>query len=214
MADMLKDRRPPPGVSRDQSHEFIEKFECVTGRRGGSGVAAWRGAVNCDRVGRRCSNWVIILSRVGRRINLIGLLQRVASASVTIEGHCVASIGAGLLVLVGVRPTDDEPSARRLLNRVLRYRVFADEAGKMNLSLTQIQGELLLVPQFTLAADTTKGLRPGFSSAAPPALGKRLYDVFVEAARNEHRRVETGVFGAHMQVSLINDGPVTVWLES
>jgi D-tyrosyl-tRNA(Tyr) deacylase len=97
---------------------------------------------------------------------------------------------------------------------VLRYRVFADEAGKMNLSLTQIQGELLLVPQFTLAADTTKGLRPGFSSAAPPALGKRLYDVFVEAARNEHRRVETGVFGAHMQVSLINDGPVTVWLES
>jgi D-tyrosyl-tRNA(Tyr) deacylase len=145
---------------------------------------------------------------------LIGLLQRVASASVTIEGHCVASIGAGLLVLVGVRPTDDEPSARRLLNRVLRYRVFADEAGKMNLSLTQIQGELLLVPQFTLAADTTKGLRPGFSSAAPPALGKRLYDVFVEAARNEHRRVETGVFGAHMQVSLINDGPVTVWLES
>jgi D-tyrosyl-tRNA(Tyr) deacylase len=145
---------------------------------------------------------------------LIGLLQRVASASVTIEGHCVASIGAGLLVLVGVRPTDDEPSARRLLDRVLRYRVFADEAGKMNLSLTQIQGELLLVPQFTLAADTTKGLRPGFSSAAPPALGKRLYDVFVEAARNEHRRVETGVFGAHMQVSLINDGPVTVWLES
>ncbi len=145
---------------------------------------------------------------------MIGLLQRVASASVTIEGHCVASIGAGLLVLVGVRPTDDEPSARRLLNRVLRYRVFADEAGKMNLSLTQIQGELLLVPQFTLAADTTKGLRPGFSSAAPPALGKRLYDVFVEAARNEHRRVETGVFGAHMQVSLINDGPVTVWLES
>ncbi len=145
---------------------------------------------------------------------MIGLLQRVASASVTIEGHCVASIGAGLLVLVGVRPTDDEPSARRLLDRVLRYRVFADEAGKMNLSLTQIQGELLLVPQFTLAADTTKGLRPGFSSAAPPALGKRLYDVFVEAARNEHRRVETGVFGAHMQVSLINDGPVTVWLES
>jgi len=145
---------------------------------------------------------------------LIGLLQRVASASVTIEGHCVASIGAGLLVLVGVRPTDDEPSARRLLDRVLRYRVFADEAGKMNLSLTQIQGELLLVPQFTLAADTAKGLRPGFSSAAPPALGMRLYDVFVEAARNEHRRVETGVFGAHMQVSLINDGPVTVWLES
>lgn len=145
---------------------------------------------------------------------MIGLLQRVSDACVTIEGNRVASIGAGLLVLVGVRPSDDEPSALRLLDRVLRYRVFADEAGKMNLSLAQIHGELLLVPQFTLAADTTKGLRPGFSSAAPPEQGRRLFDAFVAAARSRHGRVETGVFGAHMQVSLTNDGPVTVWLES
>jgi D-tyrosyl-tRNA(Tyr) deacylase len=141
-------------------------------------------------------------------------LQRVTNANVTIEGKRVASIGAGLLVLVGVRPADDEQSALRLLDRVLRYRVFADEAGKMNLNLAQIRGELLLVPQFTLAADTTKGLRPGFSSAAPPEQGRRLFDVFVNAARSGHGRVETGVFGAHMQVSLTNDGPVTVWLES
>jgi D-aminoacyl-tRNA deacylase len=145
---------------------------------------------------------------------MIGLLQRVTEANVTIEGNPVASIGSGLLVLVGVRPADDEQSALRLLDRVLRYRVFADEAGKMNLNLAQVHGGLLLVPQFTLAADTTKGLRPGFSSAAPPEQGRRLFDVFVNAARSRHGRVETGVFGAHMQVSLTNDGPVTVWLES
>jgi D-tyrosyl-tRNA(Tyr) deacylase len=145
---------------------------------------------------------------------LIGLLQRVADASVTIDGNRVASIGAGLLVLVGIRPSDDEQSALRLLDRVLRYRVFADEGGKMNLSLTQTGGELLLVPQFTLAAETAKGLRPGFSSAAPPALSRRLFDVFVAAAQARHERVASGVFGAHMQVSLTNDGPVTVWLES
>jgi len=145
---------------------------------------------------------------------LIGLLQRVTTADVTIGGSRVASIGPGLLVLVGVRPADDEQSALRLLHRVLRYRVFADEAGKMNLSLTQSQGELMLVPQFTLAADTSKGLRPGFSSAAPPEQGRRLFDVFVNAARTRHGRVQTGVFGAHMEVSLTNDGPVTIWLES
>ncbi len=145
---------------------------------------------------------------------MIALLQRVTEANVTIDGNRVASIGAGLLVLVGVRPADDAQAALRLLDRVLRYRVFADAAGKMNLNLRQIHGELLLVPQFTLAADTKKGLRPGFSSAAAPELGRRLFDVFVEAARTQHRRVETGVFGAHMQVSLNNDGPVTVWLES
>jgi D-tyrosyl-tRNA(Tyr) deacylase len=145
---------------------------------------------------------------------MIGLLQRVTDANVTIDGKRVASIGTGLLVLIGVRPADDEQSALRLLDRVLRYRVFADEAGKMNLNLAQTHGELLLVPQFTLAADTTKGLRPGFSSAAPPEQGRRLFEVFVNAARSRHGRVETGVFGAHMQVSLTNDGPVTVWLES
>jgi D-aminoacyl-tRNA deacylase len=145
---------------------------------------------------------------------MIGLLQRVLSASVDIEGRRTASIGAGLLVLVGVRPTDDETAAFRLLTRLLQYRIFADPAGKMNLNLVQIQGDLLLVPQFTLAAETHKGLRPGFSTAAPPEQGRRLFDALVQAARTQHPRVETGVFGAHMQVSLTNDGPVTFWLES
>ena len=145
---------------------------------------------------------------------MIGLLQRVLEARVEIGAERVASIGPGLLVLVGVRPTDDEPSALRLLSRLLEYRVFADEAGKMNLSLRQSQGDLLLVPQFTLAADTHKGLRPGFSTAAPPEQGRQLFDALVQAARTLHGRVETGVFGAHMRVSLTNDGPVTFWLES
>jgi len=151
---------------------------------------------------------------VGRSIDLIGLLQRVTTAEVTIDGQRVAHIGPGLLVLVGVRPSDDEQSAVRLLERVLAFRVFADEAGKMNLSLTQVQGGLLLVPQFTLAADTRKGLRPSFNAAAAPSLSRRLFDSVVEAARVRHGVVETGVFGAHMQVSLTNDGPVTIWLES
>jgi D-tyrosyl-tRNA(Tyr) deacylase len=145
---------------------------------------------------------------------MIALLQRVSQAEVKIDGRSVGSIGPGLLVLVGVRPTDDEPAALKLLTRLLQYRVFADEAGKMNLSLTQVKGQLLLVPQFTLAADTAKGLRPGFSTAAPPELGRRLFDFLVGAAREQHGQVQTGVFGAHMQVSLTNDGPVTIWLES
>jgi len=145
---------------------------------------------------------------------MIALLQRVCQAKVEIDGKTVGSIGPGLLVLLGVRPADDEAAALKLLGRLLQYRVFADEAGKMNLSLTQVKGGLLLVPQFTLAADTAKGLRPGFSTAAPPELGRRLFDFFVQAARAQHGSVETGEFGAHMQVSLTNDGPVTIWLES
>ncbi len=145
---------------------------------------------------------------------MIALLQRVSRAEVVVEGQSVAAIGGGLLVLVGVRPTDDETSARRLLARLILYRIFPDEAGKMNLSLIQVKGQLLLVPQFTLAADTAKGLRPGFSTAAPPEQGRRLFDVLVQAARDELGSVESGLFGAHMQVSLTNDGPVTIWLES
>jgi D-tyrosyl-tRNA(Tyr) deacylase len=145
---------------------------------------------------------------------LIALLQRVSQARVSVEGNLVGSIGAGLLVLLGVRPADDETAARRLLERLLQYRIFSDDAGKMNLSLVQVQGELLLVPQFTLAADTAKGLRPGFSAAAPPEQGRRLFDFFVQAARERLGQVQTGVFGAHMQVSLTNDGPVTIWLEN
>jgi D-tyrosyl-tRNA(Tyr) deacylase len=145
---------------------------------------------------------------------VIALLQRVSQAQVSVDGNVVGSIGTGLLVLLGVRPADDETAARRLLERLLQYRIFSDDAGKMNLSLAQVQGELLLVPQFTLAADTAKGLRPGFSTAAPPEQGRRLFDFFVQAARERLGQVQTGVFGAHMQVSLTNDGPVTIWLEN
>ena len=151
---------------------------------------------------------------MGAKSLVIALLQRVSHAEIVIEGKRVGAVGRGLLVLIGVRPSDDEASAKRLLARLLLYRVFPDEAGKMNLSLTQVKGQLLLVPQFTLAADTAKGLRPGFSTAAPPEQGRRLFDCLVQAARAELGTVETGLFGAHMQVSSTNDGPVTIWLES
>src|ERR1022692_151265 len=129
-------------------------------------------------------------------IKVIFLLQRVTEARVHIEGELTASIGPGLLVLVGVRPGDDEAAASRLLGRLLAYRVFPDAAGKMNLSLRQMGGELLLVPQFTLAADTRHGLRPGFSTAAPPEQGRRLFEALVAAARAEHESVSSGVFCA------------------
>ncbi len=145
---------------------------------------------------------------------MIALLQRVLKAEVRVDGVAVAAIERGLLVFVGVRPEDDVPVAQKLLDRMLKYRVFADDHGKMNLSLSQIDGNLLLVPQFTLAADTRHGLRPGFSTAAAPELGRRLFEWLVAAARTQHPRVECGVFGADMQVALINDGPVTFWLEA
>jgi D-tyrosyl-tRNA(Tyr) deacylase len=145
---------------------------------------------------------------------LIALLQRVSEARVAAADRLVASIGRGLLVLVAVRPADDEASALSLVDRLLKYRVFADDAGKMNLNLQQIAGDLLLVPQFTLAADTRHGLRPGFSTAAPPEQGRRLFESLVKSAQARHSPVSSGVFGAYMQVSLTNDGPVTFWLES
>src|ERR1700729_2723030 len=126
---------------------------------------------------------------------MIALLQRVSQAKVEVDGSVVGSIGPGLLVLLGVRPQDDQPAALKLLARLLNYRVFEDEAGKMNLSLTQVKGQLLVVPQFTLAADTAKGSRPGFSTAAPPEQGRRLFDHLVQAARAELGAVESGVFG-------------------
>ncbi|MBU1425656.1 MAG: D-tyrosyl-tRNA(Tyr) deacylase [Gammaproteobacteria bacterium] len=144
---------------------------------------------------------------------MIGLIQRVSEASVKVDGSIAGQIGRGLLVLVGVEKHDDEASARRLLERILTYRVFPDAEGKMNLALTDIGGELLLVPQFTLAADTHKGTRPSFSSAAAPELGATLFEYFAAAARECHLKVATGVFGADMKVSLVNDGPVTFWLQ-
>jgi len=144
---------------------------------------------------------------------VIGLLQRVQQAQVDINNEHVASIGVGLLVLIGVQCADNEAAAERLLDRLLGYRVFPDADGKMNLNITQVGGELLLVPQFTLAADTRSGTRPGFSSAAAPQTGKRLFDHLLACASSQPLKVESGEFGADMQVSLVNDGPVTFWLE-
>lgn len=145
---------------------------------------------------------------------MIGLLQRVSEARVIVEGRTVGEIGPGLLVFVAVEPGDDEASADRLLERLLTYRVFGDEAGRMNRSLRDTAGGLLLVSQFTLAADTDKGTRPSFSSAASPELGRRLFDYLVERARAAHPDVATGEFGADMKVGLVNDGPVTFWLRT
>ncbi len=145
---------------------------------------------------------------------MIALLQRVSSASVRVGGECIGAIQAGLLVLIGVQPADDEQAAQRLLERLLAYRVFPDAQGRMNLSLADTAGGLLLVPQFTLAADTRKGNRPGFSTAAPPEQAERLFLRFCELARVAHGQVETGRFGADMQVALVNEGPVTFWLQT
>jgi D-tyrosyl-tRNA(Tyr) deacylase len=144
---------------------------------------------------------------------MIGLLQRVSTASVRVDGEVKGCIERGLLVLVGVEREDDEARANRLLERILTYRVFPDDDDKMNLSLRDIQGGLLLVPQFTLPADTRKGTRPSFTPAAPPQQGQELFDYLLRQARLAHAPVASGVFGADMQVSLVNDGPVTFWLQ-
>ncbi|HUS25214.1 MAG TPA: D-aminoacyl-tRNA deacylase [Candidatus Binatia bacterium] len=145
---------------------------------------------------------------------MIGLLQRVSRASVLVDGRAAGEIGRGLLVLVGVQPGDGEPQAERLLERLLGYRVFPDEAGRMNRSLRDIAGGLLLVPQFTLAADTAKGSRPGFSTAAPPEQARERFEHLLRLARHDWPSTQAGVFGADMQVELVNDGPVTFWLET
>ena len=144
---------------------------------------------------------------------MIGLLQRVTQARVDIDGDTVASIAAGLLVLVAVERGDSGLKCKQLLERLLDYRVFADEQGRMNQSLRVTRGGLLLVPQFTLAADTNKGLRPGFSRAAPPDEARDLFDRLLDQAQAEHVDVAAGRFGADMQVALVNDGPVTFWLQ-
>lgn len=142
-----------------------------------------------------------------------GLIQRVRHASVRVDGEITGAIDGGILLLLGVEKGDDQASADKLLNRVLNYRIFADADDKMNLSLTDTGGGLLVVSQFTLVADTRKGLRPSFSSGASPAQGETLYDYFVQQAHQRHRPVATGRFGADMKVELLNDGPVTFLLE-
>ena len=145
---------------------------------------------------------------------MIGLLQRVSQAAVTVNGKTTGTIGRGVLVFVGVECGDDEAKADRLLERLLGYRVFPDAEGKMNQSVQDIGGGLLLVPQFTLAADTRKGMRASFTPAASPQEGERLFGYLLAQARRQHAAVESGIFGADMQVTLTNDGPVTFWLES
>lgn len=145
---------------------------------------------------------------------MIALIQRVSEAEVTVDAHSVGRIGRGVLALIGVQRDDDAACGARLLERVLGYRIFEDEAGRMNRSLADIGGGLLLVPQFTLAADTHKGTRAGFSSAATPEVARALFEGLVELARQRHADVATGQFGAHMRVALTNDGPVTFWLEA
>lgn len=145
---------------------------------------------------------------------MIALIQRVSHAKVEVDGCCVGAINHGLLVLVAVQPHDNAQSIERMADRLLAYRVFSDIEGKMNLSVAAVQGGLLLVSQFTLAADTKSGLRPSFTTAAKPEQAKEGFDFLVTLIKSKHEKVETGAFGADMQISLLNDGPVTFWLET
>ncbi len=143
---------------------------------------------------------------------MIALIQRVTNANVVVDAQVVGQINQGIVALIGVEKDDQKSNADRLLERLLGYRIFSDESDKMNLSISDVGGGLLLVPQFTLAADTRKGKRPSFSTAAPPEISKALFDYFLSQAQLQHSPVESGIFGADMQVSLCNDGPVTFWL--
>ena len=143
-----------------------------------------------------------------------GLIQRVQHASVVVDGTTVGEIESGILLLLGVERDDDQARADKLLEKVLKYRIFSDDQGRMNLGLKEAGGGLLVVSQFTLVADTRKGLRPGFSSGASPEHGEKMYNYFVDRARKTHPDVATGEFGAHMEVVLLNDGPVTFMLET
>jgi D-aminoacyl-tRNA deacylase len=144
---------------------------------------------------------------------MIALIQRVTEAKVVVNDKNIGEIKKGLLVFIGIEKNDSEEQVTRLLNKVLSYRIFADDEGKMNLSVADVKGGLLLVPQFTLAANTQKGCRPSFSSAATPESGEQLFNEFVQQAKNKYPRIETGKFGADMKVSLLNDGPVTFCLQ-
>lgn len=144
---------------------------------------------------------------------MITLLQRITSASVVIDNATVAKVEAGMLVFVAVQKQDTESTAEKMQQRILAYRIFADQQNKMNKNICEVNGDILVVPQFTLAANTTKGLRPNFSSAATPDQGKRLFDYFLDKLKAEYDRVSSGKFAADMQVHLVNDGPVTFWLE-
>jgi D-tyrosyl-tRNA(Tyr) deacylase len=158
-------------------------------------------------------DFLFLFLSIGKEGVVKALLQRVKQASVRVDGQIVAEINAGLLVFLGINKFDSDASCKKLLDKVLAYRMFSDEQGKMNLNLKQVNGELLVVSQFTLVADTQKGLRPSFSSAGLPYESERLYEKFIHLASEAGFPVEMGQFGANMQVSLINDGPVTFVLD-
>ena len=164
------------------------------------------------RLSERLNGWRTIY-KISAEI-MIGLIQRVRSATVTVQEEPVGHIEAGILLLLGIEKADDYSSADKLLHKILNYRIFSDHEGRMNKSLTDINGGLLVVSQFTLAADTKKGLRPSFSSAARPQQAEALYDYFVSSAAKQHKNTQRGKFAANMQISLINDGPVTFKLET
>ncbi len=145
---------------------------------------------------------------------MIALIQRVSTASVTVKHKIIGSINTGIVLFLGVEKEDTSQQAEKLLHKVINYRIFEDDAGKMNLSLLDVAGDLLIISQFTLVADTRKGLRPSFSSAASPQLGKQLYDQFIDLATEKINTVQTGEFAADMQVNLINDGPITFYLQA
>lgn len=143
---------------------------------------------------------------------MIALIQLVTNANVVVENQPIGSISRGILALIGLEKTDDEAKAKKMLDRILNYRIFADADGKTNLSLATVEGGLLLVPQFTLVAETNKGTRPGFSRGMPPQEGKQLFEWMVNHAKSIYPKIESGQFGAYMQVNLCNDGPMTFWL--
>ncbi|GAB6071392.1 D-aminoacyl-tRNA deacylase [Thiomicrorhabdus hydrogeniphila] len=145
---------------------------------------------------------------------MICLIQRVTQASVSINNQEIANIGPGLVILTGFEPNDDLQQIHKMMHKLLNYRIFADKNDKMNLNVQQVMGELLLVPQFTLAANTKSGLRPSFSSSAAPQVAEKLFHYFINYASENYEKIQTGQFGADMQVSLINDGPVTFWLQT
>ncbi|MEE8092978.1 MAG: D-aminoacyl-tRNA deacylase [Gammaproteobacteria bacterium] len=177
-------------------------------------VGALNGVDPATKAARRClPRWSrSVKVGAGQGASMIGLLQRVSHADVVVDGESIAHIGLGLAVLVGVERGDTDREAARLLERLLAFRVFADDEGRMNLSVHDVGGELLLVPQFTLAADTAKGNRPGFSRAAGPEQGQELFEGLVRLAESSEIAVASGRFGAMMQVNLSNEGPVTFWL--
>jgi D-aminoacyl-tRNA deacylase len=172
------------------------------------------GCIGCSHRPLLCQHPGLSKYHLSSSFQVIGLIQRVSRACIEVDKQIISQINHGILALIGIERSDTQKTADKLLRRLLDYRIFQDTEGKMNLCLSEVDGALLLVPQFTLAADTKKGMRPSFSSAAAPEQGQALYDYLVVQARSRYTRVKSGIFGAYMQITLTNDGPVTFWLQA